>query len=306
MKTNPSDDLKADLPPTPWGKVLSATPVVMTVIATMLAGLSSSEMTRAQYDRSTAAQLQAKAGDQWSFFQAKRLRSAVQRNALEIAGLTADLPVLSSQALRDGVPALNADWSTPAGQATLAALDRDELPALPPPPPLDSNIDAALKGMEGPEAAMHALLSPVADAVLEAALRASQERTRAFDATTAPISQLFDRIERALSGSSADRTLGRAFSVARLRFNAKRYDAESSLNQVIANLYELQVRKSNFSADRHSERSQRFFYGMLAAQLAVIMATFAIAARQRSLLWAVAAGAGVVAVLFAGYVYLYI
>ena len=59
-------------------------------------------------------------------------------------------------------------------------------------------------------------------------------------------------------------------------------------------------------ADRHSERSQRFFYGMLAAQLAVIMATFAIAARQRSLLWAVAAGAGVIAVLFAGYVYLYV
>ena len=47
MKTTIPEPLKADLPQTKWGKVLGATPVVMTVIATMLAGLSSSEMTRA-------------------------------------------------------------------------------------------------------------------------------------------------------------------------------------------------------------------------------------------------------------------
>ena len=33
---------------------------------TLLAGLASSEMTRAQYDRSFAAELQSKAGDQWN------------------------------------------------------------------------------------------------------------------------------------------------------------------------------------------------------------------------------------------------
>ena len=49
------ESLKADVPQNRWGKVLTATPVVMTVIATLLAGLSSSEMTRAQYDRSLAA-----------------------------------------------------------------------------------------------------------------------------------------------------------------------------------------------------------------------------------------------------------
>ena len=67
-----------------WGKMLAATPVVMAVIATLLAGLASSEMTRAQYDRALAAQQQSKAGDQWSFFQAKRLRGALQRNALDL------------------------------------------------------------------------------------------------------------------------------------------------------------------------------------------------------------------------------
>ena len=79
MKVQIPDQLKAEVPQTTWGKVLMSTPVVMTVVATMLAGLASSEMTRAQYDRALAAQQQSKAGDQWSFFQAKRLRGALQR-----------------------------------------------------------------------------------------------------------------------------------------------------------------------------------------------------------------------------------
>jgi hypothetical protein len=58
------EEFKHDLPQTMWGKILGVTPIVMTVIATMLAGLASSEMTKAQYDRSLAAQLQSKAGDQ--------------------------------------------------------------------------------------------------------------------------------------------------------------------------------------------------------------------------------------------------
>jgi hypothetical protein len=66
------ESLKADLPQNGWGKILAATPVVMTVIATLLAGLASSEMTRAQYDRAMAAQLQSKAGDQWNCFQAEK------------------------------------------------------------------------------------------------------------------------------------------------------------------------------------------------------------------------------------------
>ena len=45
------EQIKSELPPNKWGKILAMTPIVMTVIATMLAGLASSEMTRAQYDR---------------------------------------------------------------------------------------------------------------------------------------------------------------------------------------------------------------------------------------------------------------
>jgi hypothetical protein len=78
------------------------------------------------------------------------------------------------------------------------------------------------------------------------------------------------------------------------------------LNLAVAGIYELQVRQNNYSAEKHRARSGKFFYGMLAAQMAVIISTFAIAARQRSFLWSIAAAAGAAAVAFSVYVYLYV
>ena len=56
MKIQVPDEVKGGVPTNTWGKILSTTPVVMAVVATLLAGLASSEMTRAQYDRFLAAQ----------------------------------------------------------------------------------------------------------------------------------------------------------------------------------------------------------------------------------------------------------
>jgi phosphotransferase system glucose/maltose/N-acetylglucosamine-specific IIC component len=140
------------------------------------------------------------------------------------------------------------------------------------------------------------------------------KRALAADAATAPVSKAIDAIEKEVvnqkslltTSDAAMTALSRDFTAARLRFNAVRYDSEARLNQVVANIYELQVRKSNVSAERHHQRSQRFFFGMLAAQMGVIIATFAMAAKQRNLLWSLATGAGVVAIAFAIYVYLYV
>ena len=49
-----------------------------------------------------------------------------------------------------------------------------------------------------------------------------------------------------------------------------------------------------------------FFFGMLTAQAAVIVSTFAMAARQRNLLWSLAAAAGLIAIALAIYVYLFV
>jgi len=300
------DALKADLPLTLWGRIMSSTPVVMTVIATMLAGLAASEMTRAQYDRSLAAQQQSKAGDQWSFFQAKRLRSALQQNTLDLLQAAGDIHPLALAALmqlRSASPN-----GTDESAAALELLQKGELPAGSFGISLAPEIKAALDAIEElkPAPDIAALLARVSDQQLLDALLAAKARTDAFDAATKPVNQSIEALENLLRRQEGSVVWRRDFIAARLRFTMLRYDAEARLNQVIANLYELQVRKNNLSAERHHGRSQRFFYGMLGAQFAVIIATFAIAARQRNLLWTLAAAAGITALLFAAYVYLYV
>ena len=285
--------LKADLPPTKFGKILGVTPIVMAVVATMLAGLASSEMTKAQYDRAFAAQLQSKAGDQWSYYQAKKLRSAVARNTLDLLVAASDVQPLEADALPD----VNA--------AAVAALVKAQLPVAAA-AKFDEGVDAALAAVEDskPETEVANALAKVKAAQLAAALTAAQDAAAAFDDATRPINKASDKLDETLM--AGDRKAFRDFSAARLRYTAARYDAEARLNQDIAGIYELQVRQNNYSAEKHHRRSGKFFYGMLAAQLAVIISTFAIAARQRSFLWSIAAAAGVAAIAFAAYVYLYV
>jgi hypothetical protein len=341
MKVEIPQQLKADMPQNAFGKILSATPVVMAVVATMLAGLASSEMTRAQYDRALAAQQQSKAGDQWSFFQAKRVRGAVQQNSTDLLQVLTDIHPFNAQAVRLFTQSSNAQpgnqaepasaktdllalLESPPGQQALALLEKGELPPTGPAPALDPKLTAAFAAVENmsPDPEMAATLAPVSDKMLEAALLAAGNQVQAFNAATEPVNQAIDRLEKLLAGQAAlsqRAALGgaekagpgaavilyRDFMAARLAYTAHRYEVEARLNQAIANLYELQVRKSNISAVRHHVRSQRFFFGMLAAQLGVIVSTLAMAARKRNLLWSLAAAAGLIAVAFAVYVYLY-
>jgi hypothetical protein len=298
MSTKIPDALKADMPQTTWGRILIATPVVMTVVATLLAGLASSEMTRAQYNRSFAAQQQAKAGDQWNFFQAKRLRGTMQLSTLDLLKGTVSVRPLDEAGLKR-FGELDA--------AVSAALLKGDLPPVPGPAASEGPLKSALEAVDRmkPEPEIRSLLASVKDATVDETIQAARDRAAAFDAATTPISRNVDRVEKAIAASGpAD--LARDITAARLRYTAARYEAEARLNQAIANLYELQVRMSNMAAERHHRRSERFFLGMLAAQAAVITATFALAARQRSILWGLAAGVGVVAIAFAVYVYLWL
>jgi hypothetical protein len=81
MSANPNAEPKPSK--SLWETVFTITPVVLTVLATILAGLSNSEMTQAQYHRSLAAQYQSKVGDQWAFFQAKKIRSTQLESTAE-------------------------------------------------------------------------------------------------------------------------------------------------------------------------------------------------------------------------------
>jgi hypothetical protein len=135
-------------------------------------------------------------------------------------------------------------------------------------------------------------------------MNAARNQSLAFDSAVKPVTASLDHLEKALTRPGADKTLLQAFTAARLRFATARYDNEARLNQVVGNLYELQVRKANSSAERHHVRSGRFFYGMLIAQTGVIISTFALAARQKNLLWSLAAAAGLLAVSMSAYVFL--
>ena len=287
------DELKKDLPPSAWGKILGATPIIMTVIATMLAGLASSEMTKAQYDRSLAAQLQSKAGDQWSYYQAKKLRSAVAHNTLDLLAATSEVNPLTAEALPG------------ADAATVDALVKNKIPAATP-AKFDDSVNAALAVVisSKPESEVTALLVKIKDATLAESLMAAKDAAGAFDDATKSINKTSDKLDETLI--VGDKNTFRSFSAARLRYTAARYETEARLNQAVGGILELQVRKGNISAEHHHQRSAKFFYGMLAAQMAVIIATFSIAARQKSLLWSLAAAAGLAAVSFAAYVYFYV
>ena len=278
VKTTIPEELKRDLPATKWGKILTATPVVMTVVATLLAGLASSEMTQAQYDRALGAQLQSKAGDQWSFFQAKKLRGTMQRSSLELLQATAEIHPLNRPEL-EKVPAPAALHVAPEVEAAMRAVEKQR-----------------------PESEMDPLLKQVGDDSLDSALKAAKDNVLAFETASAPSNLALDQMEKALP--AGDRAAARDFTAARMRVSAARYDTEARLNQSVAHVYELQVRKANISAEHHHKRSGKFFFGMLAAQAAVIIATFAMAAQQRNFLWSVAATAGIAAIVFAIYVYL--
>jgi hypothetical protein len=125
-----------------WETIFTTTPVVLTVLATLLAALSNSEMTQAQYHRSLAAQYQSKVGDQWAFFQAKKIRGSGLENtadqlhptgkidAVQLKALAHQLTLALERAARDArkadetagqpKPAAGAD---PAEQRSKTAVD---------------------------------------------------------------------------------------------------------------------------------------------------------------------------------------
>ena len=287
------EPIKSELPQNHWGKILGMTPIVMTVIATMLAGLASSEMTRAQYDRSLAAELQSKAGDQWGYYQAKKLRGALAQNTLDLLAATSELAPLEAAALPG------------ADAPTLAALTEARLPDASParfPDEVQAALDLVVNSR--PEAEIAAALARVKSATLPGSLTDALNAAMAFDSATKAINKAVDKGETTLV--KGDKSVFRSFAAARLRYTAARYEAEARLNLSVAGIYELQVRQNNYSAEKHRARSGKFFFGMLAAQMAVIISTFAIAARQRSFLWSIAAAAGAAAVAFSLYVFLYV
>ena len=104
---------------------------------------------------------------------------------------------------------------------------------------------------------------------------------------------------------AAAEELDNLFKAGRYSYTARRQKRESDYHLKTAGLYEVQVHLNSLTSDRHRTRSKLFFFGMLAAQAGVTIASLSLAVRQRNVLWALAGLAGIAAVTFSGWVYLY-
>jgi hypothetical protein len=416
MATNTTDkpaEKPADKPRSVWDTILTSTPIILTAVATTLAGLSSAEMTKAQYHRSLASQHQSKVGDQWGFFQAKRIRGSGKEIMVAqmrrehdtepvtveyIKSTVARLPKMYDSAEKEAKQLLTAIKAagTDLGSSTLSEslrqaatkaertagergkqastlkeridqalttaeirnalgyLNSAKLPSVDQETVGDANIQAASDAIRQrqTETETKPMMAKITEEELRKALDTAENNASAFEAKCDPLGKSLNQMGRLVaeermlakgfrraveelmaamadvpmtgSNSLVDlraaesalrRTnilisqladeLGDSYQAATEDFTARRYRREANDNQDIANVLEIQVRKSSWSSDRHRDRSLMFFYGMLAAQVGVVISTSALAVRRRSVLWGLATVAGLGAILFAAYVYLY-
>jgi hypothetical protein len=330
-----------------WETIIITTPVVLTVIATVLAGMSSSESSNAQYSRAAAAEMQSKASDQWGYFQAKKLRSDQGQNSVEmlrtlaepatfdpssvnslILKLLADLGPGSGGSLGEvesALSRLSAATTRPDAEDEMARFCAATMPSIVEGAITDPNIVAAMVavGTRASEADLEQQAGGISQENLDQAIEVANQNVAAFgdavdqaNKNRAELLKLWQDARQGLSDylattdvSAVHNLAGRlnsTFTVADLNWNSQRYQKEAQYNQTLGELYEIQVRRDGFVSDRHRLRSKQFFYGMLGAQAGVTIATFSLAVRKRNLLWGLAASAGLAAITFAAYVYVFV
>lgn len=340
MSNTPIDD---DAPKSATVKALAAVPVALTVLATILAGLSSSEMTRSMYYRSLAAQYQSKAGSQWAFFQAKRIRGTTLDATVDLVRTLTDSPPFEAgqirslaarieEGLRNGASAA-ADRVKAAREKLESLLHRPDvkqvwpylagpkLPAIEERRMQDESIGDVLKAIRAHQTEPQTVdaVSRISAARLDEAIELAERNVDAFDEACKPLMTVvhdldaivgeFGSAVRDAGGNGGDaraglKSLTAAVSSMRQDFTARRYSQEARYNQQAAELYEVLVRRAGVDSERHRNRSKNFFYAMLCAQAGVTVASLALAKSRKSFFWAVAGAAGILAIALGGYVYL--
>jgi len=306
-----------------WTKAMQLTPVVLTLLATALAGISSSEMTQAMYFRTLASQHQAKAGDQWAFFQAKRIRgtslegtASVLRNVAHVVPLTTTLIDKAPESVRESLAAwrVEAEKNQVVGMVLGKSLPTIEEQSLSRPEDVERLAGALqIAGRPHAEAELAKSVKELSPHVIEAATATAEKNADAFDKACEPASQAMKQL-RALSdtwgattteaGAEQVRQLAGSIELASLDFDARRYRRESTFNMKTATHYELRVARSALESDVHRERSRMFFFSMLMAQVGVTVSSLALARSNHSLFWTIAALAGICSLVFTGFTYL--
>lgn len=282
MADTPTDTPKKSL----FEKLGAGLPVGLTALATVLAGLSTGELSRAMYWRSTAAQDQSKANDQWSLASHKRDRALMCETTAEtLKAVGGNQPV--------DVPAKTPtpEFVQQVGGWMIGTVA---------PPVDDPGVRAVLWAIQtGHEADAVALARGVDRDALEADIKAGQSKV-------AEVEKAYDAELGAAKGQvgASPAQTRTAASAVRYEVDSRRYKAEATANQWVGFLYEVRVKTSTAQSERHRQRSENFFFAMLAAQVGGVGSSLALARQRRSVLWLVAGVAGLAAIGFGAFVYL--
>ena len=344
-----------------WSKIITMTPIVLTIVATAFAGISSSEMTRSMYFRSLAAQQQSKAGDQWSFFQVKRIRGTTLESTVDLMQSLGSVELLTQEdleplfsqleqllikmeekksaegiavrlkQLREVKTKMNALFADEATKSSLKTFFGGSFPKIEPkrlePEATAKQIDEVTKaiGQRKTERETASIVGPIKMHDIEEATRIAEENADTFDKACEPISDvgkklrgLANDLTRAFknlaSEARKDSTnpeikpildrLNLGLRMAVTDYDARRYRQESTYNRLVAEMYEVRVRRSGVESDRHAKRSELFFYCMILAQAGVTIASLAMARKHKSVFWSFASVAGILSIAGAGYVFL--
>jgi hypothetical protein len=198
-----------------WEKVLNYTPIVMTVIATLLAGMSNSELSAAQYERAAAAQHQSKAGDQWNYFQGKKLRGLSMDNTLDLLQSMGNVAAFDPAALESTLKTWpvrleklgpSAPDAARACNDLTAALAKDGVkealtaansgPQFTPKPIADAKVRAAADAISAakPDADIATLVKGVSEPSWNDALKTAEDDAKSLDAMVSATNKALDSI----------------------------------------------------------------------------------------------------------------
>jgi hypothetical protein len=291
MSTPPPAD---DKPQTLFDKFSTALPVGLTALATVFAGMSTSELQRAMFWRTAASQDQAKATNQWTFAGLKRNRALIMEgNAVQLGAQSPRRDDLFPAGGASDDEKAAAEWLSGKGppRVSLPKVEDAALQAL-----LD-----AIRARE-PEADILKKAAKVKSKVIDAAIDDAENASAKIDAE-------WEGVLKAVAGltaarAKADPKAAGAIESARFAMEQRRYRAEGGLNLGIGALYEARTRVVTAISDHHRRRSENFFYAMLVAQVGAVISTLSLARQKKSALLFLAALVGAAAVAFGAFVYL--
>jgi Domain of unknown function (DUF4337) len=351
-ESNPADakPVKPEKPGGVFGVIVTTTPIVLTILSTVLSGLSNAELGQANYLRQLANQKQSKIADQWGFFQARRIRGSDMENTSDLLRLLGHVEPFDPEANRTDIDYLAKSLEQagaaptvlariksaerkleklvkdPANQASFGYLTKRSLPAI----ELEAiaereKIDELVREIEArkTEKELVPLMRGVQEESLQKAVQIAERNQDGFDAIGSASGKIFGAYAAGLEEiAAAARSVGKkateernaadslvaGFRIATLDYDARRYRQESKLNQTVAQLYEVSVRYLGAQAERHRDRSFKFFLAMLISQMGAVVAALALARIASSNIWGIAAFsalvAGLMALAFGAYVYL--